>query len=374
MPKKVPAVFMRGGAGRGIFFHERDIPAPGPERDHIFLSVLGSPDPFGRQLNGMGGGNSSLSKVVIVRTAADTEVDVEYLHGQVSLSSAIVDYSANCGNLSGAVGPFAVSEGLVALKEGITVVRMRNLNTGDIVHAHVPVEHGDYPNSGRYAIPGVGGANAKVALEYLMPGGGCILATNSARETISGVDVTLGLSPLATVWTHGPQINFPTSLSPQEIDSDLRIMSSLDHLRRLGAVRMRLADSLTNANLASPKIGIVSPPTDYVALDGKSISADDFDISARVLSMEMVHKSIPLACAMNLAAATCIEGSVPFEMAKRSAPGEFRIGTPSGVLNIRVVVKPNATGFPYLARVGVDTSARRLMEGYVFYDPAETSA
>ena len=170
---RLPVVFMRGGTSKGLFFHERDLPKFGPARDAALLSAMGSPDPYGRQLNGMGGGISSLSKTIVVRRSDRDDADIEFLHGQVAVDSALVDYSANCGNLSAAVGPFAIDEGLFeASGDGTVTVRIFNQNSGALIHAEVPIAGGRFNPHGRFVMPGISGSASQIALQYLRPGAG----------------------------------------------------------------------------------------------------------------------------------------------------------------------------------------------------------
>ena len=371
-PRKVAAVFMRGGTSKGLFFHEADLPADPRERDRLLLAAMGSPDAYGRQLNGLGGGISSLSKIIIVRPSADEAADVDYLHGQVAVFEPVIDYSANCGNLSGAVGPFAINQGLVPADGEEVLVRLRNLNTGDLIHAHVPVSEGAAPNSGDFAFPGVGGQGSRIRLDYIRPGDGLLFPTGALTEPLSidgrTIEATLAYAPLPTVWVRAADIGLDPTAMPDVIDADVGLMAHLESLRRQGAVRMGLAPTAEQANLASPKVGIVGPPAAFTALDGVRYGAGAVDLLARVVSMGRVHKALPMACAMNLTAVALSAGSVP-NAAGAVLPGRpTRLGTPSGVLTMQAVLDAGGDGPPRLERVSVETTARTLMEGLVRCD------
>jgi len=368
---KIAAVFMRGGTSKGLFFHERDLPADTTLRDQFLLTAMGSPDVYGLQLNGMGGGVSSLSKIIVVRPSDSPAADVDYLHGQVTVERSVIDYSANCGNLSGAVGPFAIAEALVAATEGETLVRLRNLNTGDIIHARVPVARGKPLNAGDFRFPGVGGVcGAKITLDYIRPGDGTLFPTGLLRETLevdgTAVEVTLGLAPLPTVWLRAGDLGLSGCETPDEINDDKQLMARLDAIRRHGAVRMGLAATAQAAPEASPKIGVLAPAVGYAARDGSAVGTQDIDLVARVISMGAIHKALPLACAMNLAAIALVEGSLPHALAG-GASGRVRLGSPSGVITLSARIEGGPPA-PTVASIGVETTARRLMEGFVYGD------
>jgi 2-methylaconitate cis-trans-isomerase PrpF len=377
----IPAVFMRGGTSKGIFLHESHLPPPGTERDALLLRLMGSPDPYGRQLNGMGGGISSLSKVIILRRAApdDPDAEVEFIHGQVAVDRDVVDWSANCGNLSVAVGPFALDEGLVApvVQDGLATIRIRNLNSGTLIGARVPVRAGRYNPFGDFSLAGVAGRGARVALDYArpgVPGTSALFPTGRASEEIAlpggpTVRVTLAHATLPMVWLCAEDVGVDATASPDAIEVDARALAWLEALRREGAVRMGLAASPEEARLAAPKIGMIAAPRDAVALDGRPIPAGEADIVARVISMGRPHKAIPLTGAMCLAAATQVPGSVPHDLATRWADGAgLRVSTPSGVVTVDALVGPGEA--PEVLRVTTYSTARRLMDGRVYPGPA----
>ncbi|HTJ62269.1 MAG TPA: PrpF domain-containing protein [Alphaproteobacteria bacterium] len=372
---KIPAVFMRGGTSKGLFFHERDLPAGDAARDRFLLSAFGSPDPYGNQLNGMGGGASSLSKTIIVRPSTHPEADIDYLHGQVSVEGPTIDYSGNCGNLSAAVGPFAIDEGLIAptVRDGEVLVRLHNLNSNTLIHARVPVRDGRFAPDGDFVLPGVAGTSARIALDYRRPGApdtGALFPTGKLVEQIvidgQTFTATLAYAPLPMVWVRAEDVGLDATIAPADMDANRPAMRLLDRIRRQGAKRMGLCDTPQNAPLASPKIGIVGAPRDYTALDGQAVRANEADLAVRVVSMGKAHKAIPLTGAMCLAAATLATGSVPAVACIRPVAGpDVRLATPSGVLAVGAELN-HERGMLHAERTIVYASARRLMDGFVY--------
>ena len=363
------AIYMRGGTSKGVFFREDALPAPGLSRDRFLLSVMGSPDRYGRQLNGLGGGISSVSKVIIVRRSSDPQADIEYLHGQVSVDTPLVDYSANCGNLSSAVAQFSLEAGLFEPSDQAeTVVRMRNLNAGLLINSRFSLTQGLPDYEGDFEMPGVSGTSSRVALEYLMPadplfrsGAPIDVVQAAGRE----VEVSLADAALPCVFVRAADLGVAPGASPSDIDADTEAMRLLEALRRQGAVRMGLADTVETAAQASPKIGIVSAPADYIALDGTPVSASGYDIGIRMISMGKAHKAVPLTAAMCLAATALSAGTVPAELARiRNAP-EVRVGNPSGVLSVGAIVSQTG-GIARADRTIVYSTANKLMAGTVY--------
>jgi len=359
--RRVRAVYMRGGTSRCLVFHERDLPAPGPERDAILSAALGSPDPYGRQLDGLGGGISSLSKACIIGPSSHPDADVDYTFAQVDVKSPVVDYAGNCGNCSSAVGPFAIDERMVRAVEGETLVRIHNTNTKKIIVARVPVRDGEAMIAGDFELAGVPGRGARIALDFLEPGGagtGRLLPTGRPRETIDGVDVSLVDATNPFAWVRAADLGLRATETPQAIDADRALMGRLEGIRVEAARRMGIPGSA-----AVPKVGIVAPPTAFTALDGVAHAADASDLLARVISMGNCHRAVPLTAAMCLAVAARIDGTVAAEcVASRS--GDVRIGHPSGALPVAASVV-SRHGEPCAEGVTVYRTARRLMEGFV---------
>jgi 2-methylaconitate cis-trans-isomerase PrpF len=359
--RKIPAIYMRGGTSRALFFHERDLPAPGPERDRILLAATGSPDPYGRQLDGMGGGISSLSKACIIGPPTHPDADVDYTFAQVEVKLASVDYRGNCGNCSSAVGPFAIDEGMVPAVEGETVVRIHNTNTGKVIVAHVPVSGGEAAVAGDFELPGVHGKGARIALDFVDPGGavsGRLLPTGNVRDVIDGLEASLVDATNPMVFVRARDLGLAGTERPAAIDANRELTERLEKLRVEAGVRMGVAGSA-----AVPKIAIVAPPSAFTALDGTAYERDAADLLARVMSMGNCHRAFALTAAMCLAVAARIPGTAVHE-ACGDVKGDVRLAHPSGVLPLDSAVSMR-DGAPWAERVTVYRTARRLMEGTV---------
>jgi 2-methylaconitate cis-trans-isomerase PrpF len=358
--KKVRAVYMRGGTSRCLVFHHADLPAPGPARDHILLTALGSPDPYGRQLDGIGGGISSLSKACIIGPPTHPDADVDYTFAQVDVKSPVVDYSGNCGNCSSAVGPFAIDEGLVKAIDGETLVRIHNTNTKKIIVSHVPVKDGEAAVEGDFELAGVAGRGARITLDFTDPGGagtGRLLPTGNAREWIAGAEASLVDATNPMVFVRATDLGLVGTESPQAIDADRGLAARLEAIRVQAAARMGIAGSA-----AVPKIAMVSAPVGFAALDGTRYESDRVDVVARVISMGNCHRAFALTAAMCLAVAARVDGTLVREYAGNVA-GDIRLGHPSGVLPIDAAVRSQGGG-PWAERVTVYRTARRIMEGF----------
>lgn len=367
----VDATFMRGGTSKGLFFRESDLPPEGPARDGLFLRALGSPDGFGRQLDGMGGGLSSLSKIVVVRASARPGVDLEYTFGQAAIREPVIDYSGNCGNLSAAVVPFALGAGLIALDDGDRTVVVHNTNTDKPIRVRLIVEGGVAATEGGLAIPGVAGTGAPIELEYLEPGGartGALLPAGAARTTLrhDGRDYAASLVDAATpmVLVAAGDLGMTATESPDELDADTGVQSLLDGLRRAGAVAMGLADRPEEASLAVPKIAVVAGPRAARTIDEAELPADAADVAVRVISMGQTHRAIPGTAALAVAVAARLAGSVVAEAASSAEGDVLRIATPSGVVTARAVVALRPDG-PHADSASLLRTARPLMRGQV---------
>jgi 2-methylaconitate isomerase len=368
----IPAIFMRGGSSKGLFFHARDLPAERAARDAIFLAVLGSPDPYGRQLDGMGGGISSLSKAVIIGPPTHPDADVDYLFAQVAVDKPVVDWSSNCGNLSSAVGPFAVDEGLVRVADGEALVRIHQVNTKRIIHARFPVRGGKAVTAGDFTMAGVSGSGARIRLDFLAPGGGAtgrLLPTGNAQDTLHHEGRAYAVSLIdaanACVFLDARDLGMTGTESPDAIEADPARMAMLDALRRKAGVMMGLAATAEAVGLALPKIAVVAPPAAYHALDGAAFAPDTHDIAVRMISMERAHRAVPLTGAMCLGVASRITGSVPHQLAGPPARAdETRVANPSGILSVGAEVGETPAGWHAESAV-VYRSARRLMQGAV---------
>src|SRR2546426_9925541 len=313
--KKIRAVSMRGAPSRCLVFRADDLPGAGPARDRILLAALGSPDPYGRQLNGLGGGISSLSKACIVGTPTHPEADVDYTFAQVDVKSPVVDYHGNCGNCSSAIGPFAIDERLVGARDGETLVRIHNTNTKKLIVAHVPVRDGEAAVEGDFELAGVAGRGARIALDFIEPGGagtGRLLPTGRTRDVIAGVEASCVDATNALVFVRARDLRLTGSETPPAVDANHDVMARLEKIRGEAAMRMG-----PPASAPAPKIAFVAPPEDYVALDGVRHVADDYDVLARAISMGNCHRAFPLTSAMCLAVAARIEGTLVHEVARR---------------------------------------------------------
>ena len=375
MARRIPAVFMRGGSSKAVMFNASDLPESREERDALFLELMGSPDPYQRQLNGMGGGISSVSKVVIVEPSARDDADVDYTFGQVTVDKPIVDYSATCGNMSSAVAPFAIDERLVdVVADGTVTVRVFNTNTSKLYHAELEVKERVAVEVGDFTIPGVAGSGALTTLSYLDPGGAATGKFLPSGNTVDELEVPgLGAVEMSLVDASNPivfveaaRLGKTATERPEALDSDGDFMAKMEAIRRVGAVAMGLADSVETVKLANPKIAILGPAADFESIDGASHKADNMDICVRIVSMEKVHRAVTLTGAMCLAAAAEVPGTIANRLRRAGAEGApLRIGNASGVLPAKAEVRAlDEGGFEALS-VTTYRTFRRLMEGNV---------
>ena len=365
----LPAVFMRGGTSKGLFFHRRDLPAERSEWDALFLAALGSPDPHGRQLDGMGGGISSLSKVVVVSPSTRPGVDVDYLFGQVAVDRALVDYGSNCGNLSAAVGPFAVDEGLVRAADGEAALALHNCNLDQTIEARFQVANGRAVVDGETVLDGVAGSGAPIRLSFLEPGGavtGRLLPTGHARDVLNvpgegPIEATLIDASTALVIVRADALGLTGVELPDEIEADSVLAARLEAIRRASATAMGLAPETVSV----PKVAFVAPPADAPTLSSTRLAAVSVDLTARAISMGRPHRALPLTAALALAAAARIPGTLAAEAARPGTADEnpIRLGHPSGVAEVAVDLA--TADPPRIARLTVTRTARRLMEGRV---------
>lgn len=364
----IPAIFMRGGSSKGVFFHAADVPADRAAMDAILLEVLGSPDPYGRQLDGMGGGISSLSKGVIIGPPTHPEADVDYTFAQVAVDQPVVDWKGNCGNLSSAVGPFAVDEGLVQVADGEALVRIHQVNTRKLIHARFPVKNGRAVVVGDYAIAGVAGTGARVRLDFLAPGGtqcAGLLPTGQALDVIEGLACTMIDAANPAVFFAAADLGLTGTELPDAIEAMPGMMARLDGLRRAAGVRMGLAATEDAVGLAAPRIAILAPPAEARLLDGTSLAAGSHDIQVRMLSMGRVHRAVPLTGALPLAVACRITGSLAHALCGPTPRAdEIRVAQPSGMLAVGAEVRRQDGGWHAQSGV-IFRTARSLMKGAV---------
>ena len=373
---RIPAVFMRGGTSNAVVFHERDLPADRAQWDEIFLAAIGSPDPYGRQLDGMGGGVSSLSKVCVIGPSTRPDADIDYTFAQVQVREAKVDYGANCGNMSSAMGPFAVDEGVVKVSGPEALVRVHNTNTKKIIWSRFPVDDGQAAVDGDMAIPGVAGTGAPVKLEFREPGGattGKLLPTGNVADDLDvpglgKVRVSMVDAANACVFARAADLGIKGTELPDEIDGNPALLEKLEAIRVAASVAMRITKSPEDAarKKSVPFVGFVSPPQQARTLTGESIGAEAVDLTGRMMSNGQPHRALPLTCTLCMAVAARLPGSVVAEAARASADpeAEVRIAMPSGVLTVAASVR-KLEGQWHAEQGAFYRTQRRMFEGAV---------
>jgi hypothetical protein len=361
------AAFIRGGTSKALVFHDRDLPVGRAERDALFLRAMGSPDPYGRQLDGMGGGISSLSKVCVVGPSTRADADVDYAFAQVQVDRAVVDHSGNCGNMSSAIGPFAVEEGLVEAGDGEATVRIHNVNTGKVIVSRFAVRGGRSVVEGDYRIQGVSGTGAPVRLDFLDPGGaatGLLLPTGRVLDE-PGVSLVDAGNPV--VFADAGDLGLTATELPDVIEGDAALMARLESLRRAGSVRMGLTGSVEAAGerRMTPFVAFVAPPAGYRTLSGEMVQAGEVDLLVRFLSNGRAHRVLPLTGALCTAIASQLPDSVAYRHTGPRRPGTpIRLGSPSGVLEVDASVS-TTDGTPHADFATVYRTTRRLFTGFV---------
>ena len=380
-----PVTFMRGGTSKGLFFRAEDLPADQAERESFILRATGSPDPNGRQLDGMGGGVSSLSKAMVVSRSGREGVDVDYHFAQIAVGERMIDYRSNCGNLSSAVGVFAVETGMVRVPDGQAMVRMFNLNTQKRVDCVLQVTGGRAKVTGDCAIAGVSGTGAPIRLDFMDPGGagtGKLLPSGAPVDLLefpdgSSIAASIVDASNLCVFVRAADLGLAGTESPVELRSKITIMNRLKAIRAEAAVRAGVAVNASEASRALPaipKVAMVTAARDASTLSGEVLSADDCDIQVRMISMGVPHLAIPLTGAMCAGVAAQIAGTLVQECARPVAPGEpLRVGHGSGVLPVEAVVSRRGDGW-HAERASVYRTARILMVGQVFAPAEELEA
>jgi len=382
---RIPATYMRGGTSKGVFFRLQDLPeaaqAPGAARDALLLRVIGSPDPYGKQIDGMGGATSSTSKTVILAPSTRPGHDVDYLFGQVSIDKAFVDWSGNCGNLSAAVGSFAIASGLVEAsrvpRDGICVVRIWQANIGKTIVAHVPMTDGAVQETGAFELDGVTFPAAEVQLEFMDPaaeegeGGGAMFPTGHLVDDLEvpGVGTlraTMINAGIPTIFVEAEALGYTGTELQEAINGDAQALARFETIRLHGAVRMGLASSVEEAakRQHTPKVAFVAPARDYTSSSGKTVAAGDIDLLVRALSMGKLHHAMMGTAAVAIGTAAAVPGTLVNLAAGGGSRTAVRFGHPSGTLRVGAEATL-VDGQWQVTKAIMSRSARVLMEGWV---------
>ncbi len=386
---KIPATYMRGGTSKGVFFNLTDLPAeaqvPGAVRDNLLLRVIGSPDPYGKQTDGMGGATSSTSKTVILSKSDRPDHDVNYLFGQVAIDKPFVDWSGNCGNLTAAVGAFAINCGLVDAdrvpQNGIATVRIWQANIEKTIIAHIPMTNGEVQETGDFELDGVTFPAAEVEVEFLDPADTAAKSGEQNKSSmfptgnlvdklevpgIGTFDATMINAGIPTIFLNAADIGYTGTELQEAINSDADALMRFETIRAHGAVKMGLIDHVEEAAARqhTPKVAFVAPPADYTASSGKQIAASDIDINVRALSMGKLHHAMMGTAAVAIATAAAIPGTLVNLAAGGGERNSVRFGHPSGTLKVGAEASLK-DGQWFVDKAIMSRSARVLMEGWV---------
>ncbi len=381
---KIPATYMRGGTSKGVFFRLEDLPeraqTAGQARDQLLLRVIGSPDPYGKQIDGMGGATSSTSKTVILSKSLQPEHDVDYLFGQVSIDKAFVDWSGNCGNLTAAVGSFAISNGLVAVdripENGICTVRIWQANIHKTIIAHVPVSHGQVQETGDFELDGVTFPAAEVQIEFLDPAddgedGGAMFPTGNVVDTLDVPEIgtfqaTLINAGIPTIFLNAEEIGYTGTELQDDINADSAALARFEKIRAYGALKMGLIQDISEAanRQHTPKVAFVSKPKSYTSSSGKQVTQSDTDLLVRALSMGKLHHAMMGTAAVAIGTAAAIPQTLVNLAAGGGEREAVRFGHPSGTLRVGAQAL-NENGQWVVKKAIMSRSARVLMEGWV---------
>lgn len=383
---RIPATYMRGGTSKGVFFRLDELPdfarSPGPARDKLLLRVIGSPDPYAKQIDGMGGATSSTSKTVILSKSSKADHDVDYLFGQVSIDSAFVDWSGNCGNLSAAVGPFAIRKGLIDAsripRNGMATIRIWQANIQKTIVAHVPMVNGQVQESGDFELDGVTFPAAEVQLEFIDPAAeeegaeGAMFPTGNLIDSldvpgIGTLQATMINAGIPTIFVEAQAIGYTGTELQDAINGSPEALAFFETIRAHGAVRMGLIKSpeLASGRQHTPKIAFVAKPASYTASSGKSVAASDVDLLVRALSMGKLHHAMMGTAAVAIGAAAAIPGTLVNQAAGGKPRDAVRFGHPSGTLRVGAQAQQK-DGEWTITKAIMSRSARVLMEGWVF--------
>ncbi|MCG5261552.1 2-methylaconitate cis-trans isomerase PrpF [Cupriavidus gilardii] len=382
---RIPATYMRGGTSKGVFFRLQDLPeaaqSPGPARDALLMRVIGSPDPYGKQIDGMGAATSSTSKTVIVSRSSRPDHDVDYLFGQVAIDQPFVDWSGNCGNLSAAVGPFAIAAGLIdparIPREGVATVRIWQANIGKTIVSHVPIVDGMVKETGDFELDGVTFPAAEIMLEFMDPaaeeegGGGAMFPTGNLVDDlevpgVGTLKATMINAGIPTIFVNADAIGYTGTELQEAINGDPKALAMFETIRAYGAVRMGLIQNVDEAarRQHTPKVAFVAPPASYTASSGKPVRAEDIDLLVRALSMGKLHHAMMGTAAVAIGTAAAIPGTLVNLAAGGGKRQAVRFGHPSGTL--RVGAEAGQVDGEWVVRKAImSRSARVLMEGWV---------
>ena len=381
---KIPATYMRGGTSKGVFFRLQNLPErarqPGHTRDALLLRVIGSPDPYGKQTDGMGAATSSTSKTVILSPSTRPDHDVDYLFGQIAIDKAFVDWSGNCGNLSAAVGPFAITNGLVDAarvpRNGVCTVRIWQANIGKTIVAHVPITEGEVQETGDFELDGVTFPAAEVQLEFIDPAdegedGGAMFPTGNLVDDLDvpGVGTfkaTLINAGIPTIFLNAHDLGYTGTELQSAINGDQAALARFEAIRAWGAVKMGLIQDISEAATRqhTPKIAFVAAPADYVASSGKSVQAADVDLLVRALSMGQLHHAMMGTAAVAIGTAAAVPGTLVNLAAGGGVRSAVRFGHPSGTLRVGAEAQL-VNGQWAVTKALMSRSARVLMEGHI---------
>ena len=383
---KVPASYIRGGTSKGVFFKLEDLPkaaqVAGPARDGLLMRVIGSPDPYGKQIDGMGGATSSTSKTVILSKSSHADHDIDYLFGQVSIDSAFIDWSGNCGNLSAAVGPFGITHGLVDAsripKDGVATVRIWQANIGKTIIAHVPMTGGLVQETGDFELDGVTFPAAEIQLEFMNPAAeakgvaGAMFPTGNVVDDlevpgIATLKATMINAGIATIFLNAEDIDYKGTELQDDINGDAKALAMFETIRAHGALRMGLIKTLDEAakHQHTPKVAFVAKPADYVSSSGKRINAKDIDLLVRALSMGKLHHAMMGTAAVAIGTAAAVPGTLVNLAAGGGKLDAVRFGHPSGTLRVGAQAEQN-NGQWTVKKAIMSRSARLLMDGQVY--------
>lgn len=378
---RIPAVYMRGGTSKGVFFLAKDLPSDPCARDRVLLRVIGSPDPYGKQIDGMGGATSSTSKVVVLSPSTRSDCDVDYCFGAVAIHAPVIDWSGNCGNLTAAVGPFAIRSGLVqAPSDGWAMVRLWQANIQRKIVAHVPMARGQVQETGDFALDGVAFPGAEVQLEFLDLAGGAaseahaaLFPTGRMRDTLDipglgRIEATLINAGNPTVFVHAASLGMRGTELQGEVNGRPDLLERAELLRAYGAVAMGLVthpDAATSTRPHTPKLACIAPPASYLASDGRPVEASSVDLLVRIFSMGLLHHAMTGTGAVAIAAAAAIPGTVIHEVAALGVDGCIRFGHPSGRMRVGAHAAVR-DGLWSVTSATMSRSARRLMDGWVY--------